>query len=173
MNFFSRHSFIGAIIEGIILLMASFYLSNYVLAQQATQIVPSPVPAPVTVTVEETGSGLLEGVATTCRESGQCNFGHILIVIANVFHLLRQIAFYAAIGFGLYGGIRMIVSQGKPEGVKEGKPEGVKAGQKIIEAAFIGLIIVYGASFIINIVCTILLGYPLTLGNILKANWLR
>jgi len=86
-------------------------------------------------------------------------------VIANVFHLLRQIAFYAAIGFGLYGGIRMIVSQGKPEGVK--------AGQKIIEAAFIGLIIAYGASFIINIVCTILLGYPLTLGNILKANWLR
>ncbi len=165
MNFFSRHSFIGAIIKGIILLMASFYLSNYVLAQQATQIVPSPVPAPVTVTVEETGGELLEGVATTCRESGQCNFGHILIVIANVFHLLRQIAFYAAIGFGLYGGIRMIVSQGKPEGVK--------AGQKIIEAAFIGLIIAYGASFIINIVCTILLGYPLTLGNILKANWLR
>ena len=165
MNFFSRHSSVGAIIEGIILLMASFYLSNYVLAQQVTQVVSSPVPAPITVTVEETGGGLLEGVATTCREAGQCNFGHVLIVIANVFHLLRQIAFYAAIGFGLYGGIRMIVSQGKPEGVK--------AGQKIIEAAFIGLIIVYGASFIINIVCTILLGYPLTLGNILKANWLR
>jgi len=151
--------------EGIILLMASFYLSNYALAQQVTQVVPSPVPAPVTVTVEKTGDWLLSGVATTCREAGQCTFGHILIVITNIFHLLRQIAFYAAIGFGLYGGIRMIVSQGKPEGVK--------AGQKIIEAAFIGLIIVYGASFIINIVCTILLGYPLTLGNILKANWLR
>jgi len=165
MKFFSRYSFVGAIMEGIILLMASFYLSNYALAQQVTQVVPSPVPAPVTVTVEKTGDWLLSGVATTCREAGQCTFGHILIVITNIFHLLRQIAFYAAIGFGLYGGIRMIVSQGKPEGVK--------AGQKIIEAAFIGLIIVYGASFIINIVCTILLGYPLTLGNILKANWLR
>ena len=165
MNFFSRHSFIGAIIKGIILLMASFYLSNYALAQQVTQTVPQPLPAPVTVTVEETGGGLLKGVASTCTELGQCNFGHILIVIANIFHLLRQIAFYAAIGFGLYGGIRMIVSQGKPEGVK--------AGQKIIEAAFIGLIITYGASFIINIVCTILLGYPLTLGNILNANWIR
>lgn len=154
----------GIIIAGAIFLLGSCCWNNRAFAQSLTSS-PQVLPVSVTTTVEKTGGGLLEGVPTSCTEVGNCNFSDVLRVITNVFHLLRDIAFYAAIGFGLYGGIRMIISQGKPEGVK--------AGQKIIEAAFIGLIIAYGASFIINIVCTILLGYPLTLNNILNADWPR
>ncbi|MDD3614469.1 MAG: hypothetical protein PHF40_02010 [Candidatus Pacebacteria bacterium] len=154
----------GIIIAGAIFLLGGYCWNNRAFAQSLTSS-PQALPVSVTTTVEKTGGGLLAGVSSSCLKVGDCQLSDVLRVITNIFHLLREIAFYAAIGFGLYGGIRMIISQGKPEGVK--------AGQKIIEAAFIGLIIAYGASFIINIVCTILLGHPLTLDNILNANWPR
>jgi len=104
-------------------------------------------------------------VSDACLENGQCELRDVLQVIANVFKLLRTIAFYAAIIFGIFGGIRIILSQDNPNNVK--------AGQKIITAAFIGLVIVFAATFIINIIITLILGYPLSYDAIINGTWLR
>jgi len=104
-------------------------------------------------------------VSNACLNNGQCELRDVLQVIANVFKLLRTIAFYAAIIFGIFGGIRIILSQGNPNNVK--------AGQKIITAAFIGLVIVFAATFIINIIITLILGYPLSYDAIINGTWLR
>ena len=119
----------------------------------------------ISIEATTTGSGLFTNVSDACLENGQCELRDVLQVIANVFKLLRTIAFYAAIIFGIFGGIRIILSQGNPNNVK--------AGQKIITVAFIGLVIVFAATFIINIVITLILGYPLSYDAIINGTWLR
>ncbi len=109
--------------------------------------------------------GLMSGLGENCLSDGQCNFQDVLQIIANILKLLRSIAFYAGIGFGIYGGVRMIISQGNSKDVS--------AAKKIIQAALIGVIIAYGASFIVNIVITLILGYPLSYEAIINANWLK
>ncbi len=109
--------------------------------------------------------GMMSGVREVCLNEGQCEFSDVLQIIANVFKLLRSVAFYVAIGFAIYGGIKMIISQGDPKGLS--------ASQKTLLSAFIGILIAYGASFIVNIVITLILGYPLSYDAIVKANWLK
>jgi len=105
-----------------------------------------------------TGEGLFAGVPDRCLNEGQCVFSDLLIVVHNVFNLLRQIAFWVAVGFGIYGGMRLITA--------EGKPANITAGQKIILTAFVGLMIVYGVSLIINIVLLLLTHKQINIDNI-------
>jgi len=111
------------------------------------------------------GKGIMSGIKKSCLDFGQCDFQDVLQIIANVFKLLRSLAFYAAIGFAIFGGIKMIISQGNPKDLESAK--------KILTSALIGVLIVYGASFIVNIVITLLLGYSLSYEAIINANWLK
>jgi hypothetical protein len=106
-------------------------------------------------------SSLVEGVG--CIDSGNCGFQDLLAVIRNVFLMLRQIAFWIAIGFGIYGGIRLILSQGNPNNIKQGRG--------IIIAAFVGLVIVYGVSLILNTVLLLITGQSINLSNIWSGNF--
>jgi len=99
-------------------------------------------------------SSLVEGVG--CIDSGNCGF-------QDVFLMLRQIAFWIAIGFGIYGGIRLILSQGNPNNIKQGRG--------IIIAAFVGLVIVYGVSLILNTVLLFITGQSINLSNIWSGNF--
>ncbi|MGB9847695.1 MAG: hypothetical protein ACPLKV_00530 [Minisyncoccia bacterium] len=99
--------------------------------------------------------GLLSGIASACYESGQCTLIDFMIVVSNIFRLLREIAFWAAVGFGIYGGINLIISQGNPSKIK--------SGRNIIMAAFVGLMIVFGVSLIINIALLALSKKPITI----------
>lgn len=116
--------------------------------------------AQVTVDIEKqtANKGLLSGISSACAESGQCTLVDFMVVVKNIFLLLRQIAFWIAVGFGIYGGITLIISQGNPSKIKSGK--------NIILAAFIGLMIVYGVSLIINIILLAINKQPINLEQI-------
>jgi len=106
-------------------------------------------------------SSLVEGVG--CIDSGNCGFQDLLAVVKNLFLILRQIGFWAAIGFGIYGGIRLTLSQGNPNNIKQARG--------IIIAAFVGLVIVYGVSLILNTVLLIIAGQSINFSNIWSGNF--
>lgn len=131
-----------------IILLSLIFITEIVFAQGGT-----------TISVERTtGAGLLSGIKSECYHSGQCDLSDVMIVIKNVFLLLRQIAFWVAVGFGIYGGLRLVLSQGSSKNIE--------ASRKIIFGAFIGLMIVYGVSLILNTVLLILTDRPINLQNI-------
>jgi uncharacterized membrane protein YraQ (UPF0718 family) len=121
---------------------------------------------PVNTEINAVGEkGIMSGIKKSCLDFGQCEFQDVLQIIANVFKLLRSLAFYVAIGFAIFGGIKMIISQGNSKGLESAK--------KTLTSALIGVLIAYGASFIVNIVITLLLGYSLSYEAIINANWLK
>ncbi len=80
-----------------------------------------------------------------CVSMGCCSICDIMTVISKAFKILRNdIAFPAAIIFGIIGGIMIIFSAGSPNKIKSGK--------NYITAALIGLMIIFGASLIVNTV---------------------
>jgi hypothetical protein len=72
--------------------------------------------------------------------------------------LLLMVGIVIAIVFLIYGGIRWILSGGDSKQVE--------AARNHIVAAIVGLVIVVGAFFILNIVFTILTGNPFSFNNL-------
>jgi len=94
--------------------------------------------------VEPTDSG--EGVVIDlppCAEDGSCrNLNNLVQLIVNFGHAMFKIVGMFAFVFFVYGGFTMIFSFGNPEKVKKGRD--------ILIAALTGLIVVFGAYFLIN-----------------------
>jgi type IV secretory pathway VirB2 component (pilin) len=80
-----------------------------------------------------------------CVDMGCCSICDVMTVISKAFKILRNdIALPLAIIFGIIGGIMIIFSAGSPNKVK--------SGRTYIISALIGLLIVFGASLIVNTV---------------------
>jgi type IV secretory pathway VirB2 component (pilin) len=80
-----------------------------------------------------------------CIDMGCCSICDVMTVISKAFKILRNdIALPLAIIFGIIGGIMIIFSAGSPNKVK--------SGRTYIISALIGLLIVFGASLIVNTV---------------------
>jgi type IV secretory pathway VirB2 component (pilin) len=80
-----------------------------------------------------------------CVSMGCCSICDIMTVISKAFKILRNdIALPLAVIFGIVGGIMIIFSAGSPNKVKSGKT--------YITSALIGLLIIFGASLIVNTV---------------------
>jgi len=97
----------------------------------------------------------------TCKAMGCCSICDIMTVISKAFKILRNdIALPVAIIFGIIGGIIIIFSSGSPEKVKSGK--------KYITSALIGILIVFGASLIINTATIAIADSSYTFKNVLS-----
>lgn len=80
-----------------------------------------------------------------CVDMGCCSICDVMTVISKAFKILRNdIALPLAIIFGIIGGIMIIFSAGSPNKVK--------SGRTYITSALIGLLIIFGASLIVNTV---------------------
>jgi len=80
-----------------------------------------------------------------CVDMGCCSICDVMTVISKAFKILRDdIALPLAIIFGIIGGIMIIFSAGSPNKVK--------SGRTYITSALIGLLIIFGASLIVNTV---------------------
>jgi len=88
----------------------------------------------------------LLNTASGSNNNGLSNF--IWRVVLNVMDMALQLVGYIAVGFVLYGGFTMIISNGAPEVMARGR--------KTILDAIIGLIISIGSVGIINLVMGII-----------------
>ncbi len=78
-----------------------------------------------------------------CVEMGCCSICDVMTVVSKAFKILRNdIGLPLAIIFGIIGGIMIIFSAGSPDKVKKGRT--------YISSALIGLLIIFGASLIVN-----------------------
>lgn len=68
----------------------------------------------------------------------------VWLVVAAIIEILLRVGALISIGFIIWGGIRLIVSQGDPGGVK--------AGRETIQNAVIGLVITVLATTLVNFV---------------------
>lgn len=91
-----------------------------------------------------------------------CNFtmDNILQTGVNLVSLIIAIAGSLMLLFILYGGFQMVTSFGNAEGIQ--------AGKKTLTAAFIGLIIIFGATILVRFAAGLILpnfGFPKTNGD--------
>lgn len=68
----------------------------------------------------------------------------VWLVVAAIVEILLRVGALVSIGFIIWGGIRLVVSQGDPGGVK--------AGRESIQNAVIGLVITVSATALVNFV---------------------
>lgn len=101
------------------------------------------------------GRGFLNGISEECYNAGQCKFCDVITVIFNILRFLRNdIAIPLAILMIIYGALVLIFAGGSPNQIQK--------GQKILRSAFIGILIIFGASLIINTVGILLVGENFT-----------
>lgn len=70
--------------------------------------------------------------------------GDVWLVVAAIIEILLRVGALVSIGFIIWGGIRLVVSQGDPGGVK--------AGRETVQNAVIGLVITVSATMLVNFV---------------------
>jgi hypothetical protein len=86
----------------------------------------------------------------TCNQAGAapCGFCDALMVVANVIDFATKMSLIIGAAMFAYGGIRLMVSAGSPEGATSAK--------KIIKGAIIGIVITLCAWLIVNTLLTFL-----------------
>lgn len=90
-----------------------------------------------------------------CKEYGKCSLEQVLQMFINVSYLVLALSGSAALIAFVYGGFEWILSGGFAERVDRGK--------KAITGAAVGLVIVFGAYTLINLVISLLItGEPAT-----------
>jgi len=87
---------------------------------------------------------LLAEVSPECREKGDCSLNDILRIVVSVSKLILRLVGVLALIFFIVGGIIWITSAGNPEQVKKGK--------KILVGTLIGLLIVFFAWQVVNLI---------------------
>jgi hypothetical protein len=88
-------------------------------------------------------SSLVQECGNQTKPSGQCrDVGIFVVLLIRVGKYVFSIIGALALLFFVYGGFTLILSQGNSEKVKK--------GMGIMSAAFIGLVIVFGAYFLVN-----------------------
>ncbi len=118
-------------------------------------------------------SGLYWGVlptfaaSTLCPEgdtfSKLCNTPSVENIIGTVINVLLFVAFVAALGYLIFGGIRWIMSGGDKEGTAKAKGT--------VTAALIGLVIVLAAWILLSVVTTFFGLGPLNQMKLPTVNW--
>ncbi len=101
----------------------------------SAQVQQKPVNTEINAVSEK---GIMSGIKKSYLDFRQCEFQDVLQIIANVFKLLRSLAFYAAIGFTIFRGIKMIILQGNSKNLESAK--------KTLTSVLIGVLITYDAS---------------------------
>ena len=88
--------------------------------------------------------GLLAGVSDSCGRCGNCQLTDFFVVGNNVFRLLIGLSGSFALLMVIYGGFMWLTSGGSSERIEKGK--------KVLVGAVIGLIIVFGAYTVVELI---------------------
>jgi len=107
-------------------------------------------------------AGLFKDVACPCVKEGACSAIDFMRVVFNASQLLFKIAGAVALLMFIAGGFMLIISSGNQTYVDRGK--------EILRAAVIGLVIIFTAWIIINLIIVLLAG-PEAGGTIFSKDW--
>jgi hypothetical protein len=91
------------------------------------------------------------------QQSNECKLSDLLYGVIFIVNFLIGSATWLAIGFIVYGGVRMILARGNPAAIDEGK--------RTIYNSIIGLVIIFMAYIIVTYILTVLTGGTFTLKN--------